>query len=291
MSMADQTMKLTDGRALGYVEYGDPSGIPVFFFHGFPASRLEGAILDIPARETGVRLIAPDRPGFGLSDPKPGRSFSDWAEDIIQLSSHLRIYDFAILGTSGGAPYVVSCAERIAERLIGAGVVSGLSPLRNPAVRQSMSADQLRVFVTAARTPWLARQMLARSIQDVQTDFPSVLKRMTEGWPEADQAVLARPEIREMLRVNLIEAFRQGVTGPAQELALYRGIWAFAPQKEAFAVQLWYGRKDTVTPPVMAEELASLLPRTLTRWYRDEGHMLLFDRAQEILHQLTNWRR
>jgi len=288
MPIVDQTLKLADGRALGYVEFGDPGGTPVFFFHGFPASRLEGAALDAPAREASVRLIAPDRPGFGLSDPKPGRSFSDWAEDVIQLSSHLRIYDFAVLGTSGGSPYVIACTDRISERLTGAGIVSGLSPLHNPAVRQAMSADQLRMFVSAARLPWLARQMLARSMQEVQADFQSVLKNMTEGRPDVDKTVLARPEIKEMLRTNLTEAFRQGVAGPAQELALYRGSWPFSPQGESSPIQLWHGRRDTITPPAMAEELASLLPHTLTHWYPKEGHALLFNRPQEILHELLN---
>jgi len=291
MPKIDQTTKLADGRALGYVDLGDPTGTPVFFFHGFPGSRVEATVLDAPARETGVRLIAPDRPGFGLSDPKPGRSFSDWAEDVIELSSHLRIYDFAVLGTSGGSPYVIACADRISDRLTGAGIVSGLSPFRNPAVRQAMSADQRRMFVSAARLPWLARQMLARSIKGVQTDFQSVLKNMREGRPDVDKTVLATPEIQEMLRTNLTEAFRQGVAGPVQELSLYHGSWPFAPQGECYPIQLWYGRKDTITPPVMAEELASRLPHTLTRWYSDEGHTLLFNRSQQILSQLTSNRR
>ena len=73
MALTDQTIKLADGRALGYAEFGNPSGVPVFFFHGFPASRLEGIVLDATARAVGARLIAPDRPGFGISDHKRGR--------------------------------------------------------------------------------------------------------------------------------------------------------------------------------------------------------------------------
>jgi len=47
-------------------------------------------------------------------------------------------------------------------------------------------------------------------------------------------------------------------------------------------------RKDTLTPPPMAEELAALLPRTLTRWYPGEGHGILVTHAQDILHQLLD---
>jgi pimeloyl-ACP methyl ester carboxylesterase len=288
MALTDQTIKLADGRALGYAEFGDPSGIPVLFFHGFPASRLEGIALDAPAQTVGVRLIAPDRPGFGLSDPKRGRSFSGWPDDVVQLAVHLGIYDFAVLGTSGGSPYVVACADRISERLTAAGIVSGISPLHNQAVRLSMNADQRRMFVSVARFPWLARRMFAQSMQEVQADFPSLLIRIAAERPDADKSVLERPDIKDMLRTNLTEAFRQGVAGAAQELALYRGSWRLPLKKVAYPIQIWQGRKDVITPPSMAEELASLLPHTLTRWYPDEGHSLLFARSEEILKQLVS---
>jgi len=288
MVLTDQTIKLADGRALGYAELGDPSGRPVFFFHGFPASRLEGIVLDAPARTVGVRLIAPDRPGFGLSDPKRGRSFTDWPDDVIQLAVHLGIYDFAVLGTSGGSPYVVACADHISERLTAAGIVSGISPLHNRAVRLTMNADQRRMFVSVARFPWLARRMLARSMQEVQADFPSVLRQMAAERPDVDKFVLERQDIKDMLRANLTETFRQGVASAAQELALYPRSWRLALKNVTYPVQIWQGRKDVITPPSMAEELASLLPHTLTRWYTNEGHSLLFARSEEILRQLAS---
>jgi pimeloyl-ACP methyl ester carboxylesterase len=288
MVLTDQTIKLADGRALGYAEFGDPSGRPVFFFHGFPASRLEGIALDAPARIVGVRLIAPDRPGFGLSDPKRGRSFMDWPDDVIQLAVHLGIYDFAVLGTSGGSPYVVACADHISERLTAAGIVSGISPLRNQAVRLTMNPDQRRMFVSVARFPWLARRMLARNMQEVQADFPSVLRQMAAERPDVDKSVLERQDIKDMLRANLTETFRQGVASAAQELALYRRSWRLALKNVTYPVQIWQGRRDVITPPSMAEELASLLPHTLTRWYPNEGHSLLFARSEQILRQLVS---
>ena len=62
-----QTIRLPDGRALGFAEYGDPNGAPLFFFHGLWASRLTYHPDDQIARSLGVRLITVDRPGIGLS--------------------------------------------------------------------------------------------------------------------------------------------------------------------------------------------------------------------------------
>ncbi len=58
---------LRSGRRLGVVSYGDPDGLPVLALHGAPASRLMFDVADAPARACGVRLIAFDRPGYGLS--------------------------------------------------------------------------------------------------------------------------------------------------------------------------------------------------------------------------------
>lgn len=65
-----QTFQLPDGRALGYAEYGASHGKPLFYFHGWPSSRIEFAGLngDKIASELNVRVIAVDRPGFGLSE-------------------------------------------------------------------------------------------------------------------------------------------------------------------------------------------------------------------------------
>jgi len=72
-----QTIKLKDGRNLGYSEYGDPSGKPIFEFHGNPSSRLGSILFDEAARKLGIRIIGIDRPGMGLSDYKPGRKLLD----------------------------------------------------------------------------------------------------------------------------------------------------------------------------------------------------------------------
>ena len=97
-----QTIVLKDGRKLGYAEYGDFNGKPVFFFHGWVGSRLEGGIVDEQSKKVGIRLIAPDRPGIGLSDIKIGRTFLDWSDDVLELADAIGIERFAVLGISGG---------------------------------------------------------------------------------------------------------------------------------------------------------------------------------------------
>ena len=84
--MPDHVIRLEDGRRLGYSEYGHATGRPVFFFHGFGTSRVICPPDENPVNELGLRLIAVDRPGIGLSEALPGRTLLDWPTDVVQLA-------------------------------------------------------------------------------------------------------------------------------------------------------------------------------------------------------------
>ena len=76
MDRTDQLVELRDGRSLGYTEYGRRGGRPVFYFHGFPGSRIGWPAFDPSdsASRVKARIIAVDRPGMGLSSFKSGRN-------------------------------------------------------------------------------------------------------------------------------------------------------------------------------------------------------------------------
>src|SRR5436190_19995009 len=96
-----QTFTLSSGDVLGYAEYGVGSGKPIFYFHGWPGSRLEAAFVHDAAIAAGVRLISVDRPGIGLSTFREGRKFLDWPATLSELVQHLGIQEFSVLGVSG----------------------------------------------------------------------------------------------------------------------------------------------------------------------------------------------
>src|SRR4051795_13203577 len=110
------SVRLGDGRTLAYAECGDPDGWPVLGCHGSPSSRLER---HVEARETsrggGGRRVSPDRPGFGRSDPSPGRRVLDWPGDVAQLLEQLGIARLAVLRLSGGAAYAPAGAAGLGD--------------------------------------------------------------------------------------------------------------------------------------------------------------------------------
>jgi len=129
----DNVVQLPDKRQLAYAEYGESNGAPVFVFHGLPGSSLSwGYIPDNPF-PPGLRIIAPDRPGYGRSDPKPDRSLLDWTDDITALANALEVEKFSVLGVSGGGPGALAYSWKRPERLTSVGVVSSAAPLTHPA--------------------------------------------------------------------------------------------------------------------------------------------------------------
>jgi pimeloyl-ACP methyl ester carboxylesterase len=64
-------IRLADGRALAYAEWGDPAGRPVLLMHPTPGCRLycpDNYRVERTSAECGARVITVDRPGFGRSD-------------------------------------------------------------------------------------------------------------------------------------------------------------------------------------------------------------------------------
>ena len=98
--------------------------MPVLYCHGFPSCRLEPSMLPV----SGIRLIALDRPGYGLSDPLPGRTLLDWPRDVAAAADALGLGRFAVAGVSGGAPYAAACAALLKDRIIGLALICGIAP-------------------------------------------------------------------------------------------------------------------------------------------------------------------
>ncbi|MET0869990.1 MAG: alpha/beta hydrolase, partial [Methyloceanibacter sp.] len=114
---SSQILRLADGRRIGFAEYGDPDGQPVLAIHGTPGSRLMFALTDAPARERRLRIVAPERPGYGLSDFQLQRSLAEAASDLEQCANALGLRRFALIGVSGGGPYAVAAAAAMPRRI------------------------------------------------------------------------------------------------------------------------------------------------------------------------------
>jgi pimeloyl-ACP methyl ester carboxylesterase len=280
----NREIHLRDGRTLGYAEYGDPAGIPVFFFHGTPGSRLQHCPDDSITASACVRLISIDRPGYGLSTFQPNRRLLDWPDDVAQLADALHIERFAVIGLSGGGPHALACAYKMPERLTNVVIVSGIGPLDALRSYQGMPRSTRLTFTVARHVPWQVLRLIHVSpAWQVHHSPQQAKKHLPRSAPPADKAVFARPDMLTMDQKDLIEAYRSGVDGVSWDSLLLLRPWGFCPEDIRKKIYLWHGEEDTIVPVAMARYMTQALPVCQATFIPDEGHTLLFNYWREIL--------
>jgi pimeloyl-ACP methyl ester carboxylesterase len=282
-----QVLRLSDGRRLGYADYGDPRGAPVLFFHGTPGSRRVARFADQAARRRAVRLIAPDRPGFGLSDFQAARTLGAWPADVVELADALGIGRFAVAGVSGGGPYVAACAWRLAGRLTQAGIVSGIGPLDDPSLAAELSRTWRAGFAVVRRLPAAVRVALGLGVLGLHRAPGCVLASLAASLPEVDRATFRRPRVRALLLDDAREALRQGTRGALHELILFSRPWDVPLGEIRMPVQLWHGEADAQVPLAIARRLAAALPDCRASFVAGAGHLWVLGHLDEVLAALA----
>jgi len=281
----NQQMRLRDGRRLGFAEYGDPDGIPFFYFHGWPSSRLEARAAEASAERLGVRLIAPERPGYGLSGFEPHRTLKSWKDDVSELADHLGLRSFGVLGISGGGPYAAACAALIPNRLTSVSLVCSLGPCDAPGALEGMAPLTRWLLSFARSTPWLAQKTATMCLRAIWGKGEQVIPRqIEEHLPPPDRKALEDPKLRATLVASSKEAMRHGAEAAACDGLLLSGPWDFPLEQIQVPVQLWHGERDIVVPPAMGRHLARAIPTCRARFFPEDGHFSLpYGRVQEII--------
>ncbi len=279
----NQVARLSKDRTMGYAEYGAPAGAPVFALHGTPGSRFMFQLADPLARERGLLLIAPERPGAGLSPPHRLRGLTSWAHDIAELADKLSIGRFAIIGVSGGGPYAAACTAELGKRVTRAGLVSPVGPIAHGEVGQRLSLVHRLIFVHIARSKW-RRQVMFRAMRWIQANLPTLaLRVLIQSNPPADRVILRQPHIADNLMGAIYEGMRPGAACCVQDLRLFFEPWDFAPQAIKAPCRIWQGDADNTVPSHAAEVLARLIPNCELTWLPQVGHYWVFDHFGEVL--------
>jgi pimeloyl-ACP methyl ester carboxylesterase len=282
------TMRLSDGRVLGFAEQGDTAGRPVLFFHGINGSRLLRHPDDSIARRLGLRIFTFDRPGLGLSTPKPRRRILDWPIDVAEFADAQNIERFAILGWSGGGPYALATGFRLDDRVSKVGLVAPMAPLAGTGLMRELSPDLRRRARVARIAPGFLRIAVASDRRAFRRDPAGFLAREFAKGPECDRAALDRPGFKQMLILSRYESYRQGARGLATDAMLYLRPWGFEPSKVRTPIRRWVGEHDQTLLPAMARYFEQELPGSTATVVAGEGHMLCLTCWEQVLKELTS---
>jgi pimeloyl-ACP methyl ester carboxylesterase len=278
--MKDSLINVGGGRDLAYTDIGDPDGPCVFFFHGAPLSRLYLVGLEDAFAARGLRVVSPDRPGYGRSSPRPGRSMADWPADVIAVADALGIDRFLVAAHSSGGPYAVACAALVGERVLGGVVLAGVTDMAWPGAWDGY----LEVEIQLMRVPdeHTAMAWCAEHIGEDGSGFLATAGDL----PPPDAALLADKAFEQAFMAAFAEAFRQGVTGYAQDIYLQGRPWPFDPGRISVPIEVVHGESDTFVPMAHSRHTAELIPRSTFRMLPGHGHLTVVSELPKIASAL-----
>jgi pimeloyl-ACP methyl ester carboxylesterase len=289
----DATVRTPGGRTLAYAQTGQPDGIPVFYFHGIPGSRLDfhQPFGQEALRDTGVRLIGIDRPGFGGSDYQPRRHYQDWPADVTAVAGELGIDRFGVLAYSAGGPYALACAEELPERIGFVGIVSGDGPAETPQFHHGMGRTDAIMTRLSRWAPMLGRAAIAQARRQAARS-PEKFSRQFDGELSAPDLALHRePVMRQAVRDIFIESTRNGPRGVVEDYQVWAKPSGLDCTEIALPVHLWHGDADAVVPLHHAKYVAGLLSQSQLTVMPGVGHLHTSARWRDFLTTAVNQMR
>src|SRR5213080_2303460 len=289
----ENLIELENNAVIAFEEYGDASGVPVIFCHGWPSSRTMARLTDDAARDLGIRIVSPDRPGIGGSSLQPNRQLSHWLPVVRRLVDHLGIGEFRVLGISGGAPYAYATAAAMPERVRAVAIVGGAPPIAEVSDTKALLPFYRWMLALYRTRPGLLRRLfyLARPVLSLRPPVrlrPLVLKMLLLRPCDAES--LRDAAAFEAIFESQRRAWRASAEGVMADAQIYAQPWGFALEDVRVPVRLWHGNQDRAFSVRLAEELVKRLPNCNARFIADAGHYSLPIRhMREILEDLISF--
>ncbi|MBD2163065.1 alpha/beta hydrolase [Calothrix membranacea FACHB-236] len=275
-------MQLLDGRVLAWSEWGPIDGLPVLFCTGAGMSGWLGfGQKDLP--ELGLKLIAIDRPGLGLSDAHPEKTLSSWVEDTREFIQAQNLDHVLAVGFSQGAPFAFALAARELVKAIA--IVSGQDELTHPLVQPLLHPD-VQGMITAVQKDAVGFEQRFSQMATAEGLWQLIMGMSGE----CDRLLYESETFSKAYQRALQEGFSQGAQGYARDLVNTFSSWPFVLENITVPVDLWYGGADTSTvhSPDFGVTLASRLPNASHIIDPEAGGSILWTKSRDILAKLKS---
>ena len=283
-----KTIQLSDGYAIGYEEYGPKNGLPVLYLHSFTGCRTECAHhLDVLKR-LNIRMIAIDRKGYGLST---GHSlpFAATPSYICQVVDTLQLERFSIVAMSGSTAHALACAAELGDRIRQVTLISPMGRVRVADDVAGMMPFNRRIYELILRCPESVIRFLSHlMMRAFSADPEAYLKRVIPNMAEADQRLLADPEIRGHVKQTFVDSRARLLRGFSDDMIRYAQPWDIDLEKINVPISIWQGTASRHIPASMAKKLIDTLPKCRAHILTGEGYYINFSYWEDILTNLVS---
>jgi pimeloyl-ACP methyl ester carboxylesterase len=282
--VSSQTITLPDGRKLGYATIG--KGNPIIYFHGTASSRLEAYLLKQLTKREKIKLVALDRPGYGLSTYKPRKNIQDINSDINFLADHLGIDKFGVLGWSGGGVFALAYLTCFPQR-VTCGVIAGTPDLPFDA-STAHNTPFIKYIMKISFLGTLAMRNMRRQI--LKTNSTNAFLRSNHGkqmlhtCSNRDLAFFFDPVWMRLMYQSITEAFRQSnsIKTILEEHRLFLKPWNLPSKNIGNKLHIWHGTEDKNCPIKNAHNITNRVKGSNLTVFPRHGHCVLFDNLERL---------
>jgi pimeloyl-ACP methyl ester carboxylesterase len=191
-----------------------------------------------------VRLIVPDRPGYGQSTPASDYGFSEHSDDLRRLADHLKLTTFRLSGFSGGGVFAMAAAHELGNR------IEQLVIAATPAVPLMENPYEYASELTAST--WRAAledpEALARELEALTGSVDVLSGALMGATGEQEGHYLSSDSVLPGFLQSLDATLEQGSTAAADALArdsfLTARSWPFEPESICIPVRVIHGSGD-----------------------------------------------
>ena len=281
----DNIIQLSDGYKMCYAEFGEPKGEPVFMFHGNPGVRFSWDLYPGSPFLENIRIIAPDRPGYGQTEFKKN-ALEKWPKDVAELADHLGISKFHLFAPSGGGPYALACAWKIPERIKSIGLFGSVGPFTkesgfgvNKPLRILWSLSNQLFFLVKFQNKLMAK----KARKDPFKLFKAIRDLELSGY---DKKIATKKQIENIFIKVFPESYLQNGIGSAYDVTLPKN-WNIPLSQIKSKVILWQAEEDFLTGN-MTKYIADKLPNSELIILPKVGHLWIMEHVKEVLERLIN---
>lgn len=280
-----QILELPDGRRLSFSETGPEYGAPVIFCHNYSGSRFQIHPNKDLLWQQNIRLIIPDRPGFGHSDYYRGRKLADWPKDLAHLLNYLYIDQCRVVADGDGTAYGMAAGYYLSDKVIKLALTSPF-----PIVRRTKDllkfgkGPYISLFFIGRKSPTLAHAILHSLVNKSPEDI--IYHSMHHKLAPIDKQLFEDPTFFNFLSRSLAASTHQDARTWASDIYIIANHWGFEPEEVHVDIDVWYSDNNFWIPQCFTESFVAEIPSATMHFIPGETHWLAFRYWDQVLDKL-----
>lgn len=272
-------------RRISYREFGHPDGRFVVVLHGSHSGSMIPEGFCPAAHDLHLRLVAPDRPGFGQTSPSEAQmTVADTAREIDHMIKRLGAERYAVVGLAAGAASAIELSSgnpRVTQLMLcsphfGTARIPGLKPGFGFFFRSELQI----------RAPWIMEQGSRLVWRNARWEDIRRLSRTFLRKSPADLSYVQRSGLDSYFADVVVDARQSPPDGQASEariLAKYR----LDLSRVHVPVILAFGEKDPITDINGFKAVFSKLPDVTHLEFANAGQLFFYPHWRGVLEAIA----